>query len=121
MMNGVVTGLDRKVIAAPIGILARNGSASRATPNICTPGIRKKMPTNSPSAVPRGTDVRVKRHKWLCATRCANGRIKRLASSSSRVGELRRIQFITAALSRDRSEEHTSELQSLLRNSYSVV
>src|SRR3546814_831075 len=65
MMNGVVTGLDRKVIAAPIGILARNGSASRATPNLCTPGIRKKMPTN-------------------------------------------------------RSEEHTSELQSLMRISYAV-
>ena len=63
MMNGVVTGFDRKVIAAPIGILARTGSASSATPRIWTPGIRKKMPTNSPSAVPRGTEVRVKRHK----------------------------------------------------------
>src|SRR3546814_16684431 len=68
-MNGVVTGFDKKVIAAPIGILARNGSASSATPKIWTPGIRKKMPTNSPSAVPRRTEVRLKRHKWLCATR----------------------------------------------------
>src|SRR3546814_12817923 len=78
-MNGVVTGLERKVIAAPIGIFARTGSASSATPKICTPGIRKKMPTNSPSAVPRGNDVRVKRHKWLCATLWANGLTKRLA------------------------------------------
>src|SRR3546814_18439361 len=73
MRNGVVTGLDKKVIAAPIGILARNGSASGATPNISTPGIRKKMPTNRPSAVPRGTDVRVKPHKRLFAKRSANG------------------------------------------------
>src|SRR3546814_4926794 len=79
MMKGVVTGFERKVIAAPIGMLARHGSASSATPRICTPGIRKKMPTNSPSAVPRGTEVRVKR-----------------------------------------SEEHTSELQSLMRISYAV-
>ena len=100
MMNGVVTGFDKKVIAAPIGMFARTGSASSATPRICTPGIRKKIPTNRPSAVPRGTDVRVKRHKWLCATLWANGLTNRLASSSSRVGELRRIQFITAALSR---------------------
>src|SRR3546814_18958200 len=61
MMNGVVTGLDRKVIAAPIGILARNGSARRAPPNLCTPGIRKKMQTHNPRAVTRGTHWRVDR------------------------------------------------------------
>lgn len=52
--SGVVAGWTyRKVIATPIGILAR-GKAARAAPRpVSAPGIRKKIPTNRPSAALR--------------------------------------------------------------------
>jgi hypothetical protein len=54
---------------------------------ICTPGINAKMPTSRPTATPRGTERRVKRHS---SGRCAKGRMNRLPSSCSRLGMFRR-------------------------------
>src|SRR5688572_5603813 len=86
---GVVSGLVRKVIPAATGILARTGSEKIAAPMICTPGIRNRTPTNRPTATPRGTERRVKRHnssrrKWV-----RNGREKRCPAICSRLGMLR--------------------------------
>src|SRR6478752_5199735 len=55
------------------------------------PGIRKKTPTNSPIATPRGTERRVKRQYSLCNMRGPNRpntRIQRLAAICSRLGML---------------------------------
>src|SRR5690606_296693 len=57
-------------------------------------------PTSSPNATPRGTERRVKRHNSDRRTRCANGRTKRLPSSCSRVGMLRRIRSARKVLDR---------------------
>src|SRR3546814_20038614 len=47
MMKGVVAGFERTVIAAPDGILPRQGSAGRATPKHVQPGVREKVATKS--------------------------------------------------------------------------
>jgi hypothetical protein len=61
--NGVVAGLDKKVMAAAIATLPRSAMQARAAPTICKPGTIRKMPTNKPIATPRGTERRVKRHR----------------------------------------------------------
>src|SRR5207253_5281470 len=76
---------------AAIGMLPRTGRQKSAAPMICTPGIRKKTPTNSPMATPRGTERRVKRQYSLCRTRGPsrpNTRIQRLSAICSRLGML---------------------------------
>src|ERR1044072_6950170 len=83
-----VRGLVRKVIPAAIGMLPRTGTQNKAAPMIWTPGIRKKTPTNSPIATPRGTDRRVKRQNSEWSTRGPNGLIQRLSASCSRLGML---------------------------------
>ncbi len=98
-ISGVVAGLDRNVMAAATGILARKGSASSAAPAICTPGIIRNMPTNRPSATPRGTDRRVKRHSDGSSTRCATGARMRLRSIDSRVGQLACHQRVSRLIS----------------------
>ncbi len=64
-MNGVVKGLDRKVISAATGMLPRNGMHKSAEPMIWSPGIMTKIPTSRPMATPRGTERRVKRQNSL--------------------------------------------------------
>src|SRR5687767_539089 len=86
---GVVKGLVRKVIAAATGMLALTGSEKIAAPTICTPGIRKSTPTKSPTATPRGTERRVKRHNSSRLRWVRNGREKRCPAIWSRLGTLR--------------------------------
>src|SRR3990170_203240 len=92
MKKGVVAGLLRKVIAAATGMLARNGAESRAAPTTWTPGTIRKIPTNRPTATPRGTERRVKRHSSEWRMRSPNGFSQRLLSISSRVGACRPIK-----------------------------
>src|SRR5690606_2672549 len=65
---------------------------------ICANGMM--MPTSNPSATPRGTERRVKRHSSDRSTRPANGRMKRLCSICSRVGMLLRNQSASQVLER---------------------
>ena len=95
-ISGVVTGLVTKVVKAASGTLARTGALSSAANRICANGTM--IPTISPSAIPRGTERRVKRHSSDRNTRCANGRMKRLPSICSRVGMLRFAQRETLCI-----------------------
>src|SRR5689334_7149415 len=56
-------------------------------------------PVTMPSATPRGTDRRVKRHSAGARTRCATGRRTRLCSNVSRLGRLRDIHPLIRAQS----------------------
>src|SRR3546814_7384189 len=102
---GVFSGLVMKVVSAATGTLARQLNASSAATATCANGTM--IPMIMPRATPRGTDRRVKRHSSGARIRFAKGERKRFARKLSCVGMFR-------------SEEHTSELQSLMRLSYAV-
>src|SRR3546814_8095512 len=86
------------VTITAVGTFARVGNANSAASGMCANG--NKVPVRMPSATPRGTDRRVKRHSDGARIRCATGFRRRLRAM--------------------RSEEQTSELQSLMRISYAV-
>jgi hypothetical protein len=86
-MPTYTTGKPMKVAASAAGMFARTNTARNVATTKWASGIM--TPTNSPSATPRGTERRVKRHSSECSTRCANGRTKRFRSSCSRVGMCR--------------------------------
>ena len=81
-----------QVAAIAIGTLARTNIAVSAATAECANGTM--IPTNSPKAIPRGTERRLKRHKSERSTRWAKGRMKRFFSSCSRVGKWPRSQFV---------------------------
>ena len=88
--NGKVNGLVMKVTSVDSGTLARAGSAMKAAKKIWPTGTIK--PAKIPSATPRGTLRRVKRHNSGVRNRCAMGRKYLFRAICSRVGMRRRIQ-----------------------------
>src|SRR5690606_30727170 len=97
-ISGVVTGLVTKVASAASGTFARTETLSSAANRICAKGTM--IPTSNPSATPRGTERRVKRHSSERSTRLANGRMKRLRAICSRVGMFLRSQSASHVLER---------------------
>src|SRR5215210_3536436 len=97
MMNGVVAGFDRNVIAAAIGTLPRSGIQISAAPTIWSPGTIRNIPTNRPIATPRGTERRVKRHRSELRMRCPNGLNQRLFWTSSADGACLAMKLRTIA------------------------
>ena len=92
--NGKVKGLVMKVTSVDSGTLARAGSAMNAARKICPTGMMKLA--NTPSATPRGTLRRVKRHSSGVRNRCAIGWRYLLRAICSRVGMRRRSQSASA-------------------------
>ena len=98
IQKGSVKGLVMNVTKAASGTLAREGSARKAARKICPMGTMKAA--NSPSATPRGTERRVKRHNSGERKRCAMGARYLFSAISSRVGVFLRIT--SAAQARER-------------------
>src|SRR5438309_4106100 len=83
-MKGIVSGLTTSVSTAATATLARAGIARSAATKVCITGMMTA--TNSPSATPRGTDRRLRRHSEGCRRCGAKGRSSRYWSIVSRVG-----------------------------------
>ena len=65
--NGVVTGLDRKVMAAAIGIFAAQRHADQRGADDLQARHHQEDADEQAEATPRGTERRVKRHRSRCA------------------------------------------------------